>query len=110
MQVLRILERILPLRMEDRQRLIFDVAASLGDQAPSLGIEKTPGVAGGSACLVRTRIPVWTIESYRRAGATEGEILANFPTLRRPDLVSAQTYARLQRDEIDREIRENEEA
>jgi uncharacterized protein (DUF433 family) len=105
-----ILERTLVLGVEQRQQLIFDIAASLGENAPSVGIERTPGVVGGSACLVRTRIPVWTIESLRRAGATDEQLLLNFPTLRRADLVSARVYAALHREEIDREIRENEEA
>jgi uncharacterized protein (DUF433 family) len=30
------------------------------------GIEKIPGVAGGDTCIVRTRIPVWALENYRR--------------------------------------------
>ena len=29
-------------------------------------IKKVPGVQGGDACVVRTRIPVWTMEAYRR--------------------------------------------
>ena len=43
------------------------------------GIEKTDGVSGGEACIVRTRIPVWTLENYRRLGWTEAAILENFP-------------------------------
>lgn len=60
--------------------------------------------------MVRTRIPVWSLESYRRLGWTEGRILENFPTLRAADLVNAWAYADAHRDEIDRAIRENEEA
>jgi uncharacterized protein (DUF433 family) len=45
-------------------------------------IEKTPGIVGGSACITRTRIPVWTLESYRRLGATTQQIVEAFPTLR----------------------------
>lgn len=103
-------EQALTLPVESRQRLIFRLADSLGPDAPSLGVEKTPGVAGGSACLVRTRIPVWTLESYRSAGMSEEKILANFPGLRRADLVSAWTYTKLHRDEIGKDIRENDEA
>ena len=29
------------------------------------GIEKTPGVMGGDACIVRTRIPVWALVSIK---------------------------------------------
>jgi hypothetical protein len=35
-----------------------------------------------NAPLVRTRIPVWTLENYRRLGWAEVAILENFPSLR----------------------------
>lgn len=57
------------------------------------GIEKVPGVVGGAACIVRTRIPVWALENYRRLGWTEARILENYLTLRAADLVNARAYA-----------------
>ena len=74
------------------------------------GIEKTPGVVGGDACIVRTRIPVWALENYRRLGWSEAEILENYPTLRAADLVNAWGYVDAHRDEIEQAIHENEEA
>ncbi|MDO9130108.1 MAG: DUF433 domain-containing protein [Anaerolineales bacterium] len=74
------------------------------------GIEKTPGVVGEDACIVRTRIPVWALENYRRLGWSEATILDNFPTLRAADLVNAWAYVDAHRDEIDRAIRAHEEA
>lgn len=74
------------------------------------GVEKTPGVAGGDACIVRTRVPVWTLENYRRLGWSEARILENFPTLRAADLVNAWGYVGSHREEIEQAIRENEEA
>jgi uncharacterized protein (DUF433 family) len=74
------------------------------------GIEKTMGVAGGEACIVRTRIPVWSLESYRRLGWSEVEILENFPTLRAADLVNAWAYADAHQDEINEVIEANEAA
>jgi uncharacterized protein (DUF433 family) len=74
------------------------------------GIEKTPGVAGGAACIVRTRIPVWVLEGYRRLGWTEAKILASYPTLRAADLVHAWAYAEVHREEIEEAIRQNEAA
>lgn len=44
-------------------------------------IEKTPGVVGDDACIVRTRIPVWALDNYRRLGWSEGQILENYPNL-----------------------------
>lgn len=74
------------------------------------GVEKTKGVAGGDACIVRTRIPVWTLENYRCLGWSEAGILDNYPSLRAVDLVNAWAYVDAHREEIDQAIRENEEA
>jgi uncharacterized protein (DUF433 family) len=74
------------------------------------GIESTPGVCGGEPCIAGTRIPVRVLEQYRRMGMPESEILASFPTLRAADLVNAWTYVDMHPDEIERQIRENEEA
>jgi uncharacterized protein (DUF433 family) len=74
------------------------------------GIESNPAVAAGAACIVRTRIPVWLLENYRRLGWNEAEMLANYPSLRAADLVHAWFYAESHRDEIDRAIEENEAA
>ena len=72
------------------------------------GIEKTAGVCGGSARIARTRIPVWTLEQYRRLAMTEAEMLRAFPTLQAADLASAWDYVRAHRAEIDEDIRQNE--
>jgi uncharacterized protein (DUF433 family) len=74
------------------------------------GIEKTPGVQGGDACIVRIRIPVWTLESYRRLGWDDTRILANFPTLRQTDLLYAWLYVEANRQEIEQALREQETA
>ena len=92
----------------EKARIVHLLALQVAHAWP--GIEKTAGVAGGDACIVRTRIPVWTLESYRRLGWTEARILENFPSLRAADLVNAWSYADAHREEIDRAIRENEEA
>lgn len=74
------------------------------------GIEKTSGVVGGDACIVRTRIPVWALENYRRLGWSEAQILENYPSLRAVDLVNAWAYADAHHEEVDQAISENEEA
>lgn len=86
------------------ERLAQDIAGAWP------GVEKTPGVAGGAACLVRTRIPVWLLESYRRQGLAESKILASYPTLRAADLVHAWSYVEAHRAEIEEAIRANEAA
>ena len=42
-------------------------------------IHKTPGICGGAARIRDTRIPVWTIIAYQQQGATEVELLYNYP-------------------------------
>ena len=74
------------------------------------GIETTPGVCGGEPRVAGTRIPVWTLEQARRLGASEADLLRDFPALRAADLVNAWSYVASHREEIDRQIRENEEA
>ncbi len=73
-------------------------------------IEKTVNVVGGSASIARTRIPVWTLEKYRRLGADDAQILLAFPGLRPVDLKAAWAFIALHSDEIDRDIGENEES
>ena len=53
----------------------------LGESFPSL--EKTPGVLGGAARIVRTRVPVWTLVQARKLGMSEAELLKNYPSIRR---------------------------
>ena len=74
------------------------------------GIEKKIGISGGDACIVRTRIPVWTIETYRRLGWRDAQILDNFPSLRAADLVNAYGYADAHPLEIEAAIRAHDEA
>jgi uncharacterized protein (DUF433 family) len=74
------------------------------------GIESTAGVCGGDPRIAGTRIPVWTLEHYRRLGLTEAQILGAFPGLRATDLVNAWSFVAGHLDEIDRQIQENEDA
>jgi len=92
----------------EKAQLLQWVARDIGDSFP--GIESTPGVCGGEPCIVRTRIPVWVLEQARRQGIPEAEILRSYPTLRAEDLVNAWAYVRAHREEIERQIHENEEA
>jgi uncharacterized protein (DUF433 family) len=92
----------------EKAQLLRTVIRDLDDAHP--GIESRPGVMGGSACIVRTRIPVWVLEQLRRLGASEAEILTAYPTLRAEDLVNAWSYARLHRNEITQEIEQSEQA
>ena len=74
------------------------------------GIEKTTNVCGGDACIARTRVPVWVLEQARRLGATETDLLADYPSLTAADLTAAWAYVGAHRREVESAIRANEEA
>lgn len=92
----------------EKAQVLQWVVRDLGDAFP--GIESTEGVCGGEACIVRTRIPVWVLVQARRLGTSEADLLKSYPTLRAEDLANAWAYFRSHRDEIEQQIRENEEA
>ena len=92
----------------EKAQLLQWIARDMGDAFP--GIESRPGVCGGEPCIVRTRIPVWVLEQARRLGTSEAELLRAYPTLRAEDLANAWTYVRSRQEEIEQQIRENEEA
>lgn len=95
------------LSRSEKVELLQWLVKDLGDSFS--GIESTPNVCGGSACILRTRIPVWVLENVRRQGVTESELLQDYPTLTAQDLANAWSYIRSHREEIEREIIENEE-
>ena len=64
-------------------------------------IQKTPGVSGGHACVRNTRIAVWTLASLRQQGATEQELLKNYPGLSLEDLTAVWSYYYNNKSEID---------
>lgn len=92
----------------EKAQVLQWVVAELGEAFP--GIESRPGVCGGNPCIVRTRIPVWVLEQARRQGVGEAQLLMAYPTLHAEDLAQAWSYVRSHREEIERQIRENEDA
>ena len=109
MSALEEAERLLStMTRPEKAQVLQWVVSDLADAVP--GIESTPGVSGGEPRIVRTRIPVWVLEQARRLGVTEADLLRSYPTLRAEDLAHAWAYVRAHRPEIDRQIRENEEA
>ena len=72
-------------------------------------IQKTPEVSGGYACVRNTRIPVWTLVSLRKQGATEQELLDNYPSLTLEYLTAVWGYYYNHKSEIDQTIIEMED-
>ena len=92
----------------EKAQVLRWLVQDLGDAFP--GIESSPDVCDGEACVVRTRIPVWLLENARRRGVSEQVLLAAYPSLRAEDLVNSWNYARSHAAEIDRQISDNETA
>jgi uncharacterized protein (DUF433 family) len=109
MSTLQDVERqVAALSPDDRAELFRRVGRHLAGEFP--GIESTPGVCGGEPCIAGTRIPVWLLERARQLGSSEADVLRAYPTLRARDLVDAWAYVEMHREEIEQQIRENEEA
>jgi uncharacterized protein (DUF433 family) len=106
---LREVERLLPDMTRAEKAIVLQwIAGDLGDAFP--GIESTPDMCGGEPRIIRTRIPVWVLEQARRLGVSEASLLGSYPSLRAEDLTHAWAYVRTHREEIECQIRENEEA
>lgn len=108
MTIAEIETELTALNRSEKAQIIQRLMADIANVWP--GVEKTPGIVGGDACIVRTRIPVWMLENYRRVGWTEAKILDNFPTLRAVDLVNAWSYVDAHRAEIEEAIAAHEAA
>jgi uncharacterized protein (DUF433 family) len=109
MSALQELEKQLPLLSPaERTLLLHRVARDIGGEFS--GVVSTPGVCGGEPCIIRTRIPVWLLERARQLGSREEDLLRAYPTLRAQDLVNAWSYVAAHGNEIEHQIRENEEA
>ncbi len=53
---------------------------------------------------------MWILEQAKRLGTSEADLLSSYPSLRTEDLPNAWAYVGAHREEIDRQIRDNEEA
>ena len=91
----------------EKAQLLQWVVRDLGGDVFA-GIDFSPQVAGGVACIVRTRIPVWTLVLAKKLGSSEAELLQAYPSLKAEDLANAWAYYRLNAEEIERQIVENE--
>jgi uncharacterized protein (DUF433 family) len=92
----------------EKAALLQWVVSDLGDAYP--GIDVRPDVCDGEACLVRTRIPVWTLVQARRLGTSEADLLRAYPCITAEDLAEAWAYYRGHRTEVDAQIAANERA
>ncbi len=103
---------------EPVQREVLDfvlfVKARHADEASGAGgpsrISRSPGVCGGDACIGKTRIAVWMLEQARRLGVNDADLLEDYPGLTAAELAAAWDHVSRHPDEVERAIRENNEA
>ena len=86
---------------------VLDFVMFLKEKHLKQGIQKTPGVCGGEACVGETRLAVWMLVEARRAGCTDTEILQDYPGLNTARLANAWAYAASHAEEIEEAIAEN---
>lgn len=96
------------LALSDEEKAQAIQILSQGKITLGRGIEKTPDVCGGSACIAGTRITVWGLVEDRRIGYSEADLLTSYSSLSATDIANAWAYAEAFPDEIEAEIRENE--
>jgi uncharacterized protein (DUF433 family) len=100
--------QLLALSDDDKAKVVQ--LLSKGNGTLGRGIEKTPNVCGGSACISGTRITVWGLVEARRVGYSEADLLNSYPTLSATDLANAWVYAETFAEEISTEIQDNADA
>jgi uncharacterized protein (DUF433 family) len=99
-------------RLEALERQIQTLSTKMAElerrSSPFPSIVRTPGVCGGSPRLIRTRIPIWALQQMRQLGFSEFKILESYPTLTPGDLTQVWGYVATHKEQIDKEIEENE--
>jgi uncharacterized protein (DUF433 family) len=81
----------------------------LPTHVPISHVEVTPGVCGGKPRIVGHRIRVQDVVLWTEQGQSADEIVADFPQLSLADIYSALAYYHDHREQIDQDIREDDE-
>lgn len=76
----------------------------------TIRIRKTRGLCGGEPCVRTTRHTVAGLIQWRQLGLSDQQILQHHPDLIQADLDAAWDYYRQNADEIDRAIKDDEDA
>ena len=73
-------------------------------------IQRSPEVCGGEPCVRNTRHTVSGLVAWRRLGLSDAQIREHYPDLTEADLTLSWSYYGAHTEEIDRAIKEDEEA
>lgn len=94
------------LNASEKSLMLQWIVKNMGNSFP--GIENRPDVCGGVPCVVRTRIPVWLLVKARLTGMKDADLLNCYPVLRAEDLTDSWAYYGAHKNEIEKQIQENE--
>jgi len=72
-------------------------------------IQKQADISSGRACIANTRLTVWNLVVWHQLGLSDQELLEKYPQLTQNQLEAAWNYYTHNKDEIERDISENEE-
>jgi uncharacterized protein (DUF433 family) len=81
-----------------------------GRRVAGCRVEADEAVCGGAARIRNTRFTVWGLVEWRQLGLSDAEILARHPGHTQGDLNTAGAYYEINKEEVDRLIRGNQEA
>jgi uncharacterized protein (DUF433 family) len=95
--------------LSDEEKAQVIQLLSQGTIRTKRSIKKHPDICGGSACIEGTRITVWGLVEARNLGYSEADLLISYPLINATDLANAWAYAEAFPDEIEAEIKENNE-
>jgi uncharacterized protein (DUF433 family) len=95
----------MPVVSEQFLQQVEQFADAVRREAASRGgppsVQRTPGVCGGEARVRDTRITVGTLIALQRQGASEAELIENFPSLTPSDLDAVWAYYRTHAAEVE---------
>ena len=98
----------MPVVSEQFLRQVEQFADAVRREAANRGgpsfIQRTPGVCGGEARVRETRITVGTLIALQQQGATEAELIENFPAITPSDLDAVWAYYRTHAAEVEASI------
>lgn len=111
MDVQELARAALNLSFEQRKELIASLFAQLPMTEQMIKhITKTTAVCGGKACVAGTRVRVMDVVIWHeRLGWSADEIVSQIPSLTLSDVYAALTYYFDHREEIEEDIRLNDE-
>ncbi len=105
-----LIDNIAKNKKQSQSQVIQEAVQLLSDrEQEQTVIQKQANISGGCACIANTRLTVWNLVVWHQLGLSDQALLEKYPQLTQNQLEAAWNYYAQNKDEIDREIKENEE-